>query len=131
MSTAPIHGLATHTPPTVTAATHLAAVLNHARSVGLPLPKAFRFSAETQALVLNMSSVEEVRDWSRWMQVPLCSEDSGRELYWSAEGVALDARVLVSAFSANACHREQEPAGLSVGSEAVMDGESLVGGGSL
>lgn len=128
MSTAPITGCLGHDPAANVAATHLARVLTHARSIGLPAPLAFRFSPTSGVLVLNMRTVEEVRDWSRWLEVPLRSEDSGRELYWSAEGAALDARVLVSAFSANACWRDEEPAGLSVGSEPVGDGESLVGG---
>lgn len=114
----------------LTEANALSLILNHARGIGLPLPHAFRYDEAHERLVLNFRAVADIRDWARWMDAPLHSESLGRQTHWCADGTALDARVRVVAFSIDATNAEVETVGLTVASEPVEDGVSLIGGGA-
>lgn len=113
----------------LTEANALSLILNHARSVGLPLPRTFRYDEGCERLVLCLHTPQDVREWSRWMEAELEEFPSGRETYFVAEGTALDARIRVTAFRLDDTREpEVDAVGLDVPSEAVSDGEHMIGG---
>lgn len=103
----------------------LAMIINHAAGIGLPMPYNFRYDHQCGHLVLSMSTPTDVREWARWMEVDVASEASGRETYWSATGIALDAQIRVVAFSINA-DVAPDAVGMPLTSKPVEDGEHLI-----
>lgn len=93
----------------------LSDLLTYAQCIGLPEPTNFRYDHQCEQLVLQMATARDVIQWARWMEVEHESEFSGRETYWRAEGLALDARVRVTAFSIDATNAEVEAVGLPAG----------------
>lgn len=68
-------------------ARHLAWVLEHAQNIGLPFPAAFSASGTHDRPVLSMGSLEHLREWARWLEVPIADELNG---CYFVDGDALD-----------------------------------------